>query len=94
MEILFGDKICNLISLYCSPIADNFEFNLDKIATKSPYLIISLGDFNVKSSNWYKLKKTTYKGSKIDDVTSQFGFQQLIKEPTHILTDSSSYIDL
>ena len=27
-------------------------------------------------------------------VTSQFGLQQLIKEPTHILTDSSSYIDL
>ena len=29
-----------------------------------------------------------------DIITSQFGLQQLIKEPTHILTDSSSCIDL
>ena len=49
---------------------------------------------NVKSSNWYKHDKTTYEGSKIDAITSQFGLQQLIKEPTHILTDSSSCIDL
>ena len=55
---------------------------------------VVLGDFNVKSSNWYKHDKTTYEGSKIDAITSQFGLQQLIKEPTHILTDSSSCIDL
>ena len=37
---------------------------------------------------------TTYEGSKIDAITSQFGLKQLIQEPTHILTDSSSSIDL
>ena len=73
---------------------DNFELNLDKIANKSPYLLVVLGDLNVKSSNWYKNNKTTYEGSKVDAITSQFGLQQLITEPTHILADSSSCIDL
>ena len=102
-EISFGDKISNFISLHCSPsqshdtfedFADNFELNLDKIANKNPYLLNALGDFNVKSSNWYKHDKTTYEGFKIDPVTSQFGLQLLINEPNHILTDSSSCIHL
>ena len=56
-EISFGGKICNFISLYRSPsqssdtfedFADNLELNLDKIANKSPYLLVILGDFNIK----------------------------------------------
>ena len=35
-----------------------------------------------------------FKYSKIDVITSQFGLQQLIPEPTHNLTDSSPCIDL
>ena len=49
---------------------------------------------NAKLSNWYKRDTTTYEGSKIDAITSQFGLKQLIQEPTHILTDSSSCIDV
>ena len=73
-EISFGGKICNFISLYQSPsqssdtfkdFADNLELNLDKIANKSPYLLVVLSDFNVKSSNWYKHDKTTYKALKL-----------------------------
>ena len=98
-EISFGGKIFNFISLYRSPsqssetfedFADNLELNLDKIANKSPYLLVVLGDFSVKSSNWYKHDNKTYEGSKIDTITPQ----QLIKEPTNILTNSSSCIDL
>ena len=93
----------NFISLYRSPsqspdvfekFTDNFELNLDKIANKNPYLIVILGDFNAKSSNWYKHDTTIYEGSKINAITSQFGLKQLIKEPTHSLNDSSSCIDL
>ena len=60
-EISFRGKICNCTLLYCSPsqlsdtfedFADNFELNLDKIANKSPYLLVVYGDFNVKSPNY------------------------------------------
>ena len=34
------------------------------------------------------------KGLKIDTITSQFGLQQLINEPTHLTANSSSCIDL
>ena len=74
--------------------ADNLQLSLDKISNQNPLLTVALGDFNNKSSNWYKHDKTTYEGSKMDAVNSQFGLQQLIKEPTHILGNSSSCIDL
>ena len=60
----------------------------------NPFLTVILGDFNAKSSLWYNNDVTTYEGSKIDGVTSQFGLQQIIKEPTHFIGDSSSCIDL
>ena len=102
-EILIGVKSCNFISLYQSPsqssdsfeeFADNLQLSLDKISNQNPFVTVALGDFNTEFSNWYKHDKTTYEGSKIDAITSQFGLQQLIKEPTHILGDSSSCIDL
>ena len=55
----------------------------------NPFLIVVLGDFNVKSENWYKHDKTLYEGAKIDAITTQFGLQQTIKEPTHILDNLS-----
>ena len=103
LEILIGGKSCNFISLYRSPsqssdsfqeFTDNLQLSLDKISNQNPFLTVVLGDFNTKSSNWYKHDKTTYEDSKVDAVTSQFGLQQLIKESTHILWNSSSCIDL
>ena len=80
-EISFAGKVCNLISLYRSPnqshdiferFVDNLELNLDTTANRKLYLIVILGDFNAKSSNWYKHDKTTYESSKIEAITSQF----------------------
>ena len=34
--------------------------------------VVVLDDFNVKSENWYKHDKATYKGAKIDTLTTQF----------------------
>ena len=102
-EIKIKDKICNFITLYRSPnqcqddfesFINNFELNLDSIMTNHPFLTVTLGDFNAKSSLWYNNDITTYEGSKIDGVTSQFGLQQIIKEPTNIIGDSSSCTDL
>ena len=102
-EIIIKGKLCNFITLYRSPnqsqddfepFVNNFESNLDSVMVNNPFLTVVLGDFNAKSSLWYNSDITTYEGSKIDDVTSQFGLQQIIKEPTHIIGNSSSCIDL
>ena len=74
--------------------ADNLELALDEVANHNPFLIVVLGDFNVKSENWYKHDKASYEGAKIDALTTQFRLQQIIKKPTHILAESSSCIDL
>ena len=58
------------------------------------FLILAFGDFNAKSNLWFNGDKTTYEDSKIDGITSTFGLQQIINEPTHIIGDSSSCIDL
>ena len=51
-------------------------------------------DFNAKSCNWYSHDKTSFEGSTIESINSQFGLYQLINEPTHLLQNSSSCIDL
>ena len=102
-EIKIKDKLCNFISLYRSPnqsqddfesFINNLEYNLDSVMVNNPFLTVVLGDFNAKTSLWYNNDITTYEGSKIDGVTSQFGLEQIIKEPTHIIGNSSSCIDL
>ena len=89
-EIKIADKTCDFISLYRSPgqskdefesFADNFELNLDSIALRNPYLIVVLSDFNAQTEGWYLLGKATYEGTRINGITSQFGLEQLIREP-------------
>ena len=58
------------------------------------FLTVVLSDFNIKPNLWFKGDKTSNEGSKIDAITSQLGLQQLINEPTHLVADSSSCIDL
>ena len=98
-EIFIARKSCNFISLYLSPsqssdyfeeFADNLQLSLDKISNQNPFLTVVSG----KSSNWYKHDQATHESSKINAVISQFGLQQLIKEKTHTLENSSSCIDL
>ena len=49
--------------------------------------MVVLGDFNAKSNSWYANDNTNIEGSKIDILTDSFGFNQIIKEPTHILNN-------
>ena len=44
-------------------------------------------------NNWYRNDNCSFEGNIIANVTSQFGLQQVIKEPTHILDNSYSCID-
>ena len=53
-----------------------------------------VGNFNAKSSNWYLNETTSFEGSQIEFLASQFPMSQVIKESTHILGNSKSCIDL
>ena len=64
-----------------------------KIHENNPFITVVQGDFNVKSNNWCRADITSLEGSKIDSITSSYGLNQLIREATHILNSSSSYID-
>ena len=70
---------------------NDFELNLDAVSATNPFLIVAIGDFNTKSSNWYTGDTTT---SKTEAITSQFGLQKIINEPTHIQGKSVPCIDL
>ena len=56
--------------------------------------MVLIGYFNVNSKNWYKHDKCSFGGNITGNVTWQFGLQQITKETTHNLNNSSSYIDL
>ena len=103
LELRIGGKCCKFNCLYRSPsqtqdefetFLKNFESTLDKIHENNPFMTVVLGDFNAKSNNWCKADVTSLEGSKIDTITSGYGLNQLIQEPTHILSSSTSYIDL
>ena len=61
---------------------------LSDINSSNPHFSIILGDFSARSNT------QTSEQSRIDYLTTSYGFKQLISEPTHILKNSSSCIDL
>ena len=65
-ELQVGSKICKFASIYRSPsqasdsfekFKDNFELTLGTVAESNSHLIVVLGDFNIKSKNWYIIDK-------------------------------------
>ena len=84
--------------LYCiyydfESFANNFELNIDAVTANNCFLTFFLGDLNIKSSLRFKKDNTSYEGSKIDAIISQFGLQQLINESAHLFADSYSSAD-
>ena len=94
-------KQCNITLIYYSPsqsteefdTLSNFELLLDYIANRNLFVSIIIGDFNARS-NKCSSDKTTYEGKKLDSLTFQRGFEQVISDLTHILESSSPCIDL
>ena len=102
-KLKIGDKLFNFISLYRSPsqsqdefekFSENFQRSLDGLLQNNPFLVVVIGDFNVKSSNWYCRDKSSLEGDTVNNITKQYGLHQVIREPTHILDNTSSCIDL
>ena len=96
--------MCSFLFVYRSPsqtrdifktFADNLtQLTLDTIVKKNSFLIVALGDFNAKTTNWYNNNINSYEALKIDTITFQFGLKQVINEPTYVTSNSSSCIDL
>ena len=102
-EISIRNQVCRFIHLYRSPsqtqeefqtFISNLKLSLDTLLCGNPFLIVMIGDFNAKSKDWCSIDITSFEGSELDFLTSQFGLLQIIKEPTHILDSSRSCIDL
>ena len=102
-EVSIGNKKYRFIHLCRTPSQSqdkfhdfliNLEMNLDDSFNGNPFLTIVIGDFNAKSNKWSEGDRSTIEGSKLDFLTSRFGLSQKIKEPTHILENSSSCMDI
>ena len=39
----------------------------------TPYMMVLLGDFNAKCTNWYKHDKTNFEGRAIENISTQCG---------------------
>ena len=102
-EVSFNNKKGYIAVLYRSPSQnrldfDTFNSNFEKILgdthSFNPDFSIILGDFNARSNTWWVGDTQTSEVSQIDSLTTSYGFRQIISEPTHILKNSSSCIDL
>ena len=72
----------------------NFEKLFDKLQIFQPAFTVILGDFNARSKSWWSGNSNTMEGTRLDSLVSTYGFHQLISEPTHILQNLLSCIDL
>ena len=101
-EVSLNNKKSYIAVLYRSPSQNSLEFDnfilsfeklLCEINSFKPDFSIILGDFNARSNSWWIGDIETSEGSRINALTTSYGFQQLISEPTHTLNNSSSCID-
>ena len=81
------DNFMNLMNL-------NFEQVLYDLIARNPLFVLITGDFNVRTAKWWRNDTTTTEGTKIDSITTSYSFRQIISDPTHILPNSSSCIEL
>ena len=67
---------------------------MENIQAKKPDCIIITGDFNCRTQQWWSGDIEDHHGTALDDLIQSKNLSQLIDEPTHIINDSSSCIDL
>ena len=102
-ELSYKNERCFIATLYRSPsqsreefekFLSNFEVFIKAISNQKDAISIIMGDLNARSSNWCKYDTSNNEGVQTDSITSTHGLEQLISEPTHILSNSSLCIDL
>ena len=102
-EIQLNRKKYFFVVVYRSPSQDQSEFDnftmnsellLSKLHAENPFSVIITGDFNCCSSQWWENDVENNEGKLFERITSDLGLHQLISEPTHLMGDSKSCIDL
>ena len=61
---------------------------------ENPYAVVLSGDFNCRSTQWWDKENENEEGRCFDPLISDLGLHQLINEPTHIIGEHRSCIDL
>ena len=72
----------------------NFHKLLNHIKQFRPSFKIILGTFNARYKSWSLEDVTSHEGGHIESLTIMHGLQKLISDPSHLLPNSSSCIDL
>ena len=72
----------------------NFELMLSKMHAENPFCVMIAGDFNCRSTQWWENDIENNEGRLFESITADIGLHQLISEPTHLIGDSKSCIDL
>ena len=103
LEVSINNKRGYIVSWYQSPgqISDEFntfitnlEKNVADVSKGNPNFALNIGGFNAKSSNWSSNDITTGEDAQLDYLTYLYGMKQVTIEPTYILKNSISCIDL
>ena len=72
----------------------NFEQLIDYITAKTLLLVLIIGGFNFRLTNWWRNDLSTSEGTQVDLLTTSNGLSQIISDSNHILPNSNSCIDL
>ena len=62
--------------------------------SQDPIFLLVTGDFNARSSSWWKNDCVTRECDEIESITCYYVLSQLISDPTHIFRNYSSCIEL
>ena len=94
-QIEYQNKKGVIVTLYCSPNQNNEEFDLflrrfeqivsHVLSTNPFFVLLLLGNFNMKSTNWCLSDQTSVEGARLESLTTFYGLCQIISEPPHIL---------
>ena len=61
---------------------------------ENPFCVVITGDFNCRATRWWDNDIEKNEGKLFEQFSSELGLHQLITEPTHLVRDSKSCIDL
>ena len=67
---------------------------LSKMSAENPFSVIITGDCNCRSTQWWDGEFENEEGKIFEPFTAEIDLNQLISEPTHIMGESKSCIDL